>query len=63
MMSLRRLCARLTLWDARKILIDNDLLKAEQIIAHPNRALYGFSSGKYAMNIKPANEIDFQILW
>jgi nicotinamidase-related amidase len=42
--------------------IDNDLLKAEQIIAHHNRALNGFSSGKYAVNVKPANEIDFQIL-
>jgi hypothetical protein len=62
-MSLRRLCARLTRWDARKILIDNDLLKAEQIIAHHNRALNGFSSGKYTVNVKPASEITFPILY
>jgi len=34
-------------------------LKAEQIIAHHNRALNGFSSGKYAVNVKPASEVDF----
>jgi nicotinamidase-related amidase len=39
--------------------IDNDLLKAEQIIAHHNNALNGFSSGKYTVTVKPAGEIAF----
>lgn len=39
--------------------IDNELLKAEQIIAHHNHALHGFSSGKNAVTVKPASEIDF----
>jgi nicotinamidase-related amidase len=39
--------------------IDNELLKAEQIIAHHNRALNGFSSGKHTVTVKPAGEIDF----
>ncbi len=42
--------------------IDNDILKAEQIIAHHNRALNGFNSGEYTVNVKPANEITFPIL-
>ncbi|HKQ78575.1 MAG TPA: cysteine hydrolase family protein [Blastocatellia bacterium] len=40
--------------------IDNDLLKAEQIIAHHNRALNGFNSGKNTVTVKPASEIEFQ---
>jgi hypothetical protein len=39
--------------------IDNDVLKAEQIIAHHNRALDGFSSGDNTVTVKPASEIDF----
>ena len=39
--------------------IDNELLKADQIIAHHNRALYGFNSGKNTVTVKPASEIDF----
>ncbi|HEU0184200.1 MAG TPA: cysteine hydrolase family protein [Blastocatellia bacterium] len=39
--------------------IDNDLLKAEQIIAHHNNALNGFNSGKYTVTVKPAGEIAF----
>jgi len=39
--------------------IDNDSLKAEQIIAHHNRALNGFNSGNHMVNVKPASEIDF----
>src|SRR5215475_14179968 len=39
--------------------IDNELLKAEQIIAHHNRALNGFSSGKHTVTVKPVSEIDF----
>ncbi len=39
--------------------IDNELLKAEQIIAHHNRALNGFNSGKHAVTVKPASEIAF----
>jgi nicotinamidase-related amidase len=39
--------------------IDNDLLKAEQIIAHHNQALNWFNSGKYMVKVKPASEIDF----
>jgi len=42
--------------------IDNDLLKAEQIIAHHNRALNGFNSGENTVTAKPASEIDFPIL-
>jgi len=42
--------------------IDNELLKAEQIIAHHNRALNGFSSGKYTVTVKPAGEIAFPML-
>lgn len=42
--------------------IDNDLLKAEQIIAHHNRAFNGFNSGKYTVNVKPASDIDFSSL-
>jgi nicotinamidase-related amidase len=42
--------------------IDNDLLKAEQIIAHHNHALNWFSSGKYAVTVKPASNIDFSSL-
>jgi nicotinamidase-related amidase len=40
--------------------IDNGILKAEQIVAHHNRALDGFSSGKHAVTVKPASEIDFR---
>jgi nicotinamidase-related amidase len=42
--------------------IDNDLLKAEQIIAHHNFALNGFSSGKHTVTVKPAGEITFSKL-
>src|SRR5262245_54692631 len=42
--------------------LDNDLLKAEQIIAHHNRALNGFSSGKHTVTVKPASEIAFPML-
>jgi nicotinamidase-related amidase len=37
--------------------IDNDLLTGGQIIAHHNRALDGFNSGKNTVTVKPANEI------
>ncbi|HKX31192.1 MAG TPA: cysteine hydrolase family protein [Blastocatellia bacterium] len=39
--------------------VDNDLLKAEQIIAHHNRALDGFDSGENTVTVKPASEIVF----
>jgi nicotinamidase-related amidase len=39
--------------------IDNEILKAEQIIAHHNRALNGFSSGKHTVTVKPTSEIAF----
>jgi nicotinamidase-related amidase len=39
--------------------IDNDLLKAEQIIAHHNRALNEFSSGGSVVTVKRASEIAF----
>jgi len=39
--------------------LDNDLLKAEQIIAHHNRSLNGFDSGGIAVTVKPTNEIVF----
>jgi len=39
--------------------IDNDLLKAEQIIAHHNHALNWFNSGKHMVTVKPASEITF----
>ncbi len=39
--------------------IDNDLLKAEQIITHHNRALNGFNSGENTVTVKPASEIAF----
>ena len=42
--------------------IDNDLLKAEQIIAHHNLALNGFNSGKHTVTVKPASEITFSNL-
>jgi nicotinamidase-related amidase len=42
--------------------IDNEVLKAEQIIAHHNRALDGFSSGKHAVTVKPASEIAFPLM-
>jgi nicotinamidase-related amidase len=42
--------------------IDNGLLKAEQIIAHHNRALNGFNSGKHTVAVKPASEIAFSML-
>ncbi|HZF37915.1 MAG TPA: cysteine hydrolase family protein [Blastocatellia bacterium] len=42
--------------------IDNDLLKAGQIIAHHNLALNGFNSGKHTVTVKPASEIAFSIL-
>jgi len=38
--------------------IDNEVLKAAQIIAHHNRALNGFSSGESAVTVKPASEIE-----
>lgn len=38
---------------------DNDLFKADQIIAHHNRALYGFNSGENTVTVKPAREIEF----
>jgi nicotinamidase-related amidase len=41
--------------------IDNDLLKAAQIIAHHNYALNGFNSGKNTVTVKPASEIVFPI--
>jgi nicotinamidase-related amidase len=41
--------------------IDNDLLKAEQIIAHHNRALNWFSSGENVVTVKPASEVAFGI--
>jgi nicotinamidase-related amidase len=41
--------------------IDNDLLKAEQIIAHHNQALNWFNSGKHTVTVKPASEITFPI--
>src|SRR5215475_698691 len=37
--------------------IDNELLKAEQIIAHHNRALNGFSSGEHTVTVKPVSDI------
>lgn len=39
--------------------IDNELLKAEQIIAHHNRALNWFDSGGNTVFVKPASEIVF----
>jgi nicotinamidase-related amidase len=39
--------------------LDNDLLKAEQIIAHHNRTLNWFNSGKRIVTVKPASEISF----
>src|SRR5262245_28402866 len=39
--------------------IDNEVLKAEQIISHRNRALDGFSSGTHAVTVKASREIDF----
>jgi nicotinamidase-related amidase len=42
--------------------IDNELLKAEQIIAHHNRALNWFNSGKHMVTVKPASEIALSIL-
>jgi nicotinamidase-related amidase len=39
--------------------LDNDLLKAEQIIAHHNRALNWFNSGEKTVTVKPASEISF----
>jgi nicotinamidase-related amidase len=42
--------------------IDNELLKAEQIIAHHNRALNWFNSGKHTVTVKPASEIAFTML-
>ena len=42
--------------------IDNEVLKAEQIIAHHNRALNGFDSGDHAVTVKPASEIAFPML-
>jgi nicotinamidase-related amidase len=41
--------------------LDNDLLKAEQIIAHHNRALNWFNSGKHMVKVKPASEIAFSV--
>jgi nicotinamidase-related amidase len=41
--------------------LDNDLLKAEQIIAHHNRTLNWFSSGKNTVTVKPTSEISFSI--
>jgi len=32
-------------------------LKAEQIIAHHNRALNGFSSGEHTVTVKPVSDI------
>jgi len=42
--------------------IDNEVLKAEQIIAHHNRALNGFNSGDHAVTVKPSSEIAFPML-
>jgi len=42
--------------------IDNKLFKAEQIIAHHNRALNWFNSGKFTVAVKPASEIAFPML-
>ncbi len=42
--------------------IDNNLLKAAQIIARHNRALDGFGSGKNTITVKPASEIAFSTL-
>jgi nicotinamidase-related amidase len=39
--------------------IDSELLKAAQIIAHHNRALDGFSSGKNSVTVRSTGEIDF----
>jgi nicotinamidase-related amidase len=41
--------------------IDNELLKAEQIIAHHNRALNWFNSGENVVTVKPASEIAFRL--
>jgi len=41
--------------------VDNDLLKAEQIIAHHNRALNGFNSGVNTVTVKPSSKITFPI--
>jgi nicotinamidase-related amidase len=41
--------------------IDNDLLRAEQIIAHHNRALNWFSSGESTVTVKPASEVAFRV--
>jgi nicotinamidase-related amidase len=37
--------------------IDNQLLSAEQIIAHHNALLNGFDAGKHAITVKPADEV------
>jgi len=41
--------------------IDNDLLKAAQIIAHHNQLLNGFNSGRNSVAVKPANQIVFSL--
>ena len=56
------LCFDVTLAGDAHTTIDNELLKAEQIIAHHNRALNGFNSGNHTVNVKAASEIAFSIL-
>ena len=39
--------------------VDNNLLTAEQIIAHHNALLDGFDAGTHAITVKPAEEVVF----
>jgi nicotinamidase-related amidase len=39
--------------------VDNEMLKAEQVIAHHNAVLDGFDAGPHQVTLRPAAEVSF----